>query len=67
MSYEYTASFTRVGRKGWRDMGHDLATLPAQGWEMFLAVPITGPAFFMPVGWGSRTVAIIHYYRRPRD
>lgn len=66
MDYEYTALYIPVAKKGWRELGSALEDLPAQGWELFMAVPITSLTAFIPGISGSRTTAIIHYFRRPR-
>jgi hypothetical protein len=67
MRYEYTELYIPVGKKGWRELGSALVDLPAEGWELFMAVPIIGLTAFIPGISGSRTVAIIHYFRRPID
>jgi hypothetical protein len=65
--YEYQELYIRVGKKGWRELGAALNDLPAQGWELFMAVPIVGLTAIIPGISGSRTEAIIHYFRRPLD
>ncbi len=65
MSYEYTELYIPVGKKGWNELGGALKDLPAAGWELFMAVPITGLTALFPGVSGSKTVAIIHYFRRP--
>jgi len=67
MRYEYTELYIPVGKKGWRELGSALVVLPPEGWELFMAVPIIGLTAFIPGISGSRTVAIIHYFRRPID
>lgn len=66
MNYEYTELYIPVGKKGWRELGSALATLPAEGWELFMAVPIISVSAYFPGISGSRTTAIIHYFRRPK-
>jgi hypothetical protein len=65
MTYEYTERYIKVGKKGWKELGSTLVELPAQGWELFLVVPITELSAVMPGISGSRTSALIHYFRRP--
>jgi hypothetical protein len=65
MSYEYKELYIDVGKKGWRELGSALTELPADGWELFMAVPIVGLTSICPGISGSRTRAIIHYFRRP--
>ena len=65
MRYEYTEKYIRVGKKGWLELGAALIDLPSDGWELFMAVPITSLTAIMPGISGSRTTAIIHYFRRP--
>jgi hypothetical protein len=65
MRYEYTELYIPVGKKGWRELGSALIDLPSQGWELFMAVPIIGLTSIIPGISGSRTNAIIHYFRRP--
>ena len=67
MRYEYTELYIPVGKKGWRELGAALVDLPAEGWELFMAVPIIGLTSILPGISGSRTTAIIHYFRRPID
>jgi len=67
MRYEYTELYIPIGKKGWRELGSALVDLPAEGWELFMAVPIIGLTAFIPGISGSRTEAIIHYFRRPID
>jgi hypothetical protein len=66
MSYEYKELYIQVGKKGWRELGSALVDLPADGWELFMAVPVIGITAVIPGISGSRTTAIIHYFRRPR-
>ena len=66
MNFEYTELYIPVGKKGWRELGSALATLPEQGWELFMAVPIISVSAYFPGISGSRTTAIIHYFRRPK-
>ena len=65
MTYEYTEKYIPVGKKGWRELGAALEELPSQGWELFMAVPIVSLTAICPGLSGSRTSAIIHYFRRP--
>ena len=65
MRYEYTEKYIRVGKKGWRELGGALLDLPSEGWELFMAVPVTSLTWVLPGICGSRTTAIIHYFRRP--
>jgi len=65
MRYEYTERYIAVGKKGWRELGAALEELPSQGWELFMAVPITTMTAIAPGLSGSRTSAINHYFRRP--
>jgi hypothetical protein len=67
MRYEYKELYIPVGKKGWRELGTALNELPDEGWELFMAVPIIGLTALMPGISGSRTNAIIHYFRRPID
>jgi hypothetical protein len=66
MTYEYTELYIPVGKKGWRELGSALVDLPADGWELFMAVPIISLTAFIPGISGSRTTAIVHYFRRPK-
>jgi hypothetical protein len=66
MSYEYTEVYTTIGKKGWRELGGALRELPEEGWELFMAVPIIGLTAIFPGYSGSRTTAIIHYFRREK-
>jgi hypothetical protein len=66
VAYEYNIRFIPAKEKGWHELGADVADLSAEGWELFMAVPIHQPSFFW-FGWsGGRTSAIVHYCRRPR-
>jgi hypothetical protein len=57
--------YIAVKKKGWRELGAAVVDLPAEGWELFMAVPITDPSFNW-FGWsGGSTTAIVHYFRRP--
>ena len=67
MSYEYTELYVTVNKKGWKDLGSALVDLPAEGWELFMTVPIISLTAWIPGISGSRTTAIIHYFRRPKD
>jgi hypothetical protein len=67
MRYEYKELYIPVGKKGWRELGSALAELPGEGWELFMAVPIIGLTSIIPGISGSRTNAIIHYFRRSID
>jgi hypothetical protein len=66
MNYEYTEVYIPVGKKGWQVLGSALVDLPADGWELFMAVPIISLTAWIPGISGSRTTAIIHYFRRPK-
>ena len=52
MDYEYTELYIPIGKKGWR--------------ELFMAVPIIDLTAFIPGISGSRTTAIVHYFRREK-
>jgi hypothetical protein len=65
MTYEYKEIYTPIGRNGWRELGAALNDLPAAGWELFMAVPIISLTAFIPGISGSKTTAIVHYFRRP--
>lgn len=65
MNYEYKEVYIQVGKKGWRELGSALTELPQDGWELFMAVPVTGLTAIWFGFSGSRTRAIIHYFRRP--
>ena len=65
MRYEYKQIYIPIAKKGWRELGSALEELPAEGWERFMAVPITSLTAIMPGISGSRTSAIVHYFRRP--
>lgn len=65
MSYEYKQIYIPIAKKGWRELGSALEDLPAEGWELFMAVPIIELTAWMPGISGSRTSAIVHYFRRP--
>lgn len=65
MRYEYTEKYIPVGRKGWQELGTALLDLPSEGWELFMAVPIISLTAIIPGISGSRTTAIVHYFRRP--
>jgi hypothetical protein len=64
MAYQYTELYTPVEKKGWRELGSALVDLPADGWELFVAVPIISLSAWIPGISGSRTTAIVHYFRR---
>ena len=66
MDYEYTALYIPVAKKGWQELGAALVDLPTEGWELFMAVPIISLTAFIPGISGSRTTAIIHYFRRTK-
>ncbi|MGA7835781.1 MAG: hypothetical protein WCA31_11300 [Acidimicrobiales bacterium] len=66
MTYEYTEIYTPIGKKGWRDLGTALNELPAEGWELFMAVPIISLTAVLPGISGSKTTAIVHYFRREK-
>jgi hypothetical protein len=67
MAYEYTEIYTPIDKKGWRDLGTALSDLPAQGWELFMAVPIISLTALIPGISGSKTTAIVHYFRRLKE
>jgi hypothetical protein len=64
--YEYKELYIPVGKKGWRELSTALNQLPSDGWELFMAVPIISLTAVLPGLSGSRTSAIIHYFRRPK-
>ena len=64
MIYEYTVKLIPLKKKGWHELGEAVVELPAEGWELFLAVPIIEPTLFWLGRSGSRTTAIVHYFRR---
>jgi hypothetical protein len=66
MSYEYKELYVPVNKQGWHALGSALNELPSDGWELFMAVPIISMTAFIPGISGSRTTAIIHYFRRPK-
>jgi hypothetical protein len=66
MAYEYLPVYIEAGKKGWGELGAKLEQLPQEGWELFMAVPITGLTAIVPGLSGSKTVAIVHYFRRER-
>jgi len=66
MAYEYTELYIPVGKKGWQELGTALTDLPDAGWELFMAVPVVSLTAIMWGISGSRTTAIIHYFRRPK-
>jgi len=49
VNYEYTELYIPVGKKGWKELGSALVDLPAEGWELFMAVPITELTSEVPV------------------
>jgi hypothetical protein len=65
MHYEYQQIYIPIAKKGWRELGTALVELPSEGWELFMAVPIISLTAFIPGISGSRTTAIVHYFRRP--
>lgn len=65
MAYEYTMKYIPTKRKGWQELVELTVDLPAEGWELFMAVPVTAMSAIWFGLSGSRTVAIIHYFRRP--
>ena len=65
MRYEYQQIYVPVAKKGWRELGSALEELPSEGWELFMAVPIISLTAFIPGISGSKTTAIVHYFRRP--
>jgi hypothetical protein len=66
MTYEYTLRYIPVKKKGWQELGEAMEDLPVQGWELFMAVPITKVSAYWFGLSGGRTAAIIHYFRRPQ-
>lgn len=67
MTYEYKEIYTPIGKRGWRELGAALSDLPADGWELFMAVPIISMTALIPGISGSKTTAIVHYFRRPNS
>ena len=67
MTYEYTMKYIPVKKKGWRDLSESLRELPADGWELFMAVPITEASLIWFGYSGGKTTAIVHYFRRPKS
>jgi hypothetical protein len=67
MNYEYREVYTPISKRGWKTLGSALVDLPGEGWELFLAVPVISLTAIIPGISGSRTTAIIHYFRRPKD
>lgn len=67
MRYDYRQIYIPIAKKGWRELGAALVDLPAEGWELFMALPIISLTAFIPGISGSRTTAIVHYFRRPID
>lgn len=65
MRYEYKQIYIPIAKKGWRQLGSALEELPSDGWELFMAVPIVSLTAIIPGISGSRTSAIVHYFRRP--
>jgi len=65
VTFEYTMRYIRVQKKGWRELGEVITELPAEDWELFMAVPITEVGAYWFGLSGGRTTAIIHYFRRP--
>jgi hypothetical protein len=65
MRYEYKQVYIPIAKKGWRELGSALEELPSEGWELLMAVPIIEMTALMPGISGSRTSAIVHYFRRP--
>jgi hypothetical protein len=66
VTYEYKELYIPVGKKGWQELSSALNVLPADGWELFMAVPITSLTVWIFGMSGSRTSAIIHHFRRPK-
>jgi hypothetical protein len=66
MNYEQAELYIPAGKRGWRELGWALVDLPADGWELFMAVPIIELTAIIPGISGSRTTTIIHYFRRPK-
>ncbi len=67
MAYEYQMKYVAVSKKGWKELGEALAELPGDDWELFMAVPVTVfTAYWFGLS-GSRTSAIIHYFRREKN
>jgi hypothetical protein len=65
MNYEYTMKYIRVKKQGWRELAELLSDLPADGWELFMAIPITQSSLIWFGNAGGKTTAIVHYFRRP--
>jgi hypothetical protein len=65
MRYEYRQIYIPIAKKGWSELGSALEELPSEGWELFMAVPIISLTAIIPGISGSRTSAIVHYFRRP--
>lgn len=61
-----TDDYTPVGRRGWREFASALVDLSADDWELFMAVPIISLSAQIPGISGSRTTAIVHYFRRAK-
>ena len=64
MAYEYKMKYIAVKKKGWQELGEVMAELPSDGWELFMAVPITEVSAYWFGLSGGKTTAIIHYFRR---
>jgi hypothetical protein len=64
MRYEYKQKYIPISKKGWSELGSALEELPSEGWELFMAVPIIPLTAILPGISGSRTSAIVHYFRR---
>jgi hypothetical protein len=67
VTYEYTMKYIPTKRKGWQELVAATVDLPADGWELFMAVPVTAMSAIWFGLSGSRTIAIIHYFRRPKQ
>jgi hypothetical protein len=66
MAYEYTMEYIPVMKKDWQELGELLRDLPADGWELFMAVPVNQASVIWFGNSGARTTAIVHYFRRPK-
>ena len=64
MNYEYDVRFVPMSKKGWRDFGATLNDLPRDGWELFMAVPITEIRSYWFGLTNGGTTMMTHYYRR---
>lgn len=65
MAYQYTIQPVSVSKKGWQELGRAVDEMTNDGWELFMTVPITAASLYWFGRSGGRTIAIIHYFRRP--